>query len=322
MKANYYRVTETATIETIDGSVFNSTYQDKNTMHMVSVVEAEPSEVEYFLADIGVDETAIYCVLNPRNVSVVFPFDNAVYFEFSVCVNSDDNEPREHYVSFLCLENLVICINAASVMTPQYLLTVTNQLKLAQGSMPSLLSALLARESLLVSKMAIELRSELYRMDERMDKDPESIEIADIHDHKKLLRVYDTVSSSQIICFDMLRSLDDNLLELIEYPMYFQLASTNASNTSQVLLRLDKTITDLSLRYDTNEQEKMNHRLGVLTILSAIFMPITFLAGIFGMNFDNMPELHFAWGYPVALMVMAGVALGLYFYFKKDGWLD
>jgi magnesium transporter len=207
-------------------------------------------------------------------------------------------------------------------MTHQYLLTVTNQLKLAKGSMPSLLSALLARESLLVSKMAIELRSELYRMDEQMDKNPESIEIGDIHDQKKLLRVYDTVSSSQIVCFDMLRSLDENLLNLIEYPMYFQLATTNASNTSQVLLRLDKTITDLSLRYDTNEQEKMNHRLGVLTILSAIFMPITFLAGIFGMNFDNMPELHLTWGYPIALVVMAGVALGLYFYFKKDGWLD
>jgi magnesium transporter len=220
------------------------------------------------------------------------------------------------------MENLVICMNAAAVMTHDHILTITQQLKLAKSSIPSLLSALLARESLLVSQMAIELRATLYNLDECMDKDPESIEIADIHDQKKLLRIYDTISNSQTICFDMLRSLDTNLLELIEYPMYFQLASTNASNTSQVLVRLDKTITDLSLRYDTNEQEKMNHRLGVLTILSAIFMPITFLAGIFGMNFDNMPELHFTWGYPLALGVMAATALGLYFYFKKDGWLD
>jgi magnesium transporter len=185
--------------------------------------------------------------------------------------------------------------------------------------MPSLLSALLARESLLVSKMATELRTALYNLDECMDQDSDSVEITDIHDQKKLLRVYDTVNSSQISCMDMLHSLDDHLLNLIEYPMYFQLASTNAVNTSQVLLRLDKTITDLSLRYDANEQEKMNHRLG---ILSAIFMPITFMAGIFGMNFDYMPELHFTWSYPVALASMAAVALGLYRYFKKDGWLN
>jgi len=61
--------------------------------------------------------------------------------------------------------------------------------------------------------------------------------------------------------------------------------------------------------------------LGVLTILSVIFMPITFLAGIFGMNFDNMPGLYFTWGCPIALSAMAAIALGLYFYFKNDGWL-
>lgn len=322
MKANYYRVTNTATIKSVEQETFKNTRHDHDQMYLVSILESESSATERFLTELGFSETAIYSALNPRNVSVVFPFEQEVYFEFPVCIYDKENNPREQYVCFLCLKNLVICLNAAAIMTQERLLAVSKQLRLAKRSMPSLLSALLARESLLVSKMAIELRTALYNLDECMDQDPESVEITDIHDQKKLLRVYDTVNSSQISCMDMLHSLDDHLLELIEYPMYFQLASTNASNTSQVLLRLDKTITDLSLRYDANEQEKMNHRLGVLTILSAIFMPITFMAGIFGMNFDYMPELHFSWSYPVALASMAAVALGLYLYFKKDGWLD
>ncbi len=322
MKANYYRVTNTATIKSVEEEVFKTTHRDHEQMYLVSILESENTAIENFLVELGVSETAIYSALTPRGISVVFPFEHEVYFEFPVCILDENNDPREQYVRFLCLENLVICLNAATVMTQERLLAVSRQLKLAKRSMPSLLSALLARESLLLSRMATELRTTLYNLDERMDQDPESVEIIDIHDQKTLLRVYDTVNSSQISCLDMLHSLDDHLLELIEYPMYFQLASTNASNTSQVLLRLDKTITDLSLRYDANEQEKMNHRLGVLTILSAIFMPITFMAGIFGMNFDHMPELHFSWGYPVALASMAAVALGLYFYFKKDGWLD
>ncbi len=63
--------------------------------------------------------------------------------------------------------------------------------------------------------------------------------------------------------------------------MYFQLALTHATNIFQVLLRLDKTVTDLSLRYGTNEQEKMNHRPGVLTISLGYIYAHYFFSGYF-----------------------------------------
>ncbi len=321
MQANYYEVTKNATIESVDTPSFNAKAHDKESMFLVTIMQSDPAELERFLEGLGVSETAIYSALNPRNISVVFPFEHEVYFEFSVCVDEDDG-PREQYIAFLALQNLVICLNASTVMTKDRLLAVSKQLKLTNGSMPSLLSALLARETLLVSKKVIDLRTTLYNMDEQMDRDAESVEISDIHDQKQLLRVYDMVNSSQLSCLNMLESLSTKLVALIEDPMYFKLASTTVTNTSQVMLRLDKTTTDLSLRYDSNAQDKMNHRLGVLTILSVIFMPITFLAGIFGMNFDKMPGLHFTWGYPIALSVMSAIAIGLYFYFKNDGWLD
>jgi len=322
MQANYYEVTSSATVQTVDETVFNVKCHDKKSMFMVTIMESSATELEQFLNDVGLSETAIYSALNPRNISVVFPFEDEVYFEFSVLVNNLDGAPKEQYIAFIVLENLVICLNASAVMTDERLLTVSKQLKLAKGSMPSLLSALLAREALLVSKKVIDLRTALYSMDEKMDREPDSVDIADIHDQKEFLRVYDMVNSSQISCLNMIESLDAKLFELIAEPMYYRLASTTASNTSQVMLRLDKTTTDLSQRYDSNSQDKMNHRLGILTILSVIFMPITFLAGIFGMNFENMPGLHYTWSYPIALSAMSAIAIGLYFYFKNDGWLD
>ena len=57
-----------------------------------------------------------------------------------------------------------------------------------------------------------------------------------------------------------------------------------------------------------------------LTVVSAIFLPLTFMAGIWGMNFDNMPELHQPWGYAAALISMALVAIGMYVFFKRRGW--
>lgn len=72
---------------------------------------------------------------------------------------------------------------------------------------------------------------------------------------------------------------------------------------------------------------KMNEIMKVLTIIATIFIPLSFIAGLYGMNFDpkaspwNMPELAWYWGYPVALALMLVVALGLLAYFRHKGWL-
>lgn len=72
---------------------------------------------------------------------------------------------------------------------------------------------------------------------------------------------------------------------------------------------------------------RMNEIMKVLTVIATIFIPLTFIAGIYGMNFDpevspwNMPELTWYFGYPLALLLMAGIAVGMLGYFVKQGWL-
>jgi magnesium transporter len=66
---------------------------------------------------------------------------------------------------------------------------------------------------------------------------------------------------------------------------------------------------------------RMTEVMKVLAIFSAIFMPLTFVAGIYGMNFDVMPELRWTWGYPAVMILMAGIALGLISYFKYRKWM-
>ena len=59
----------------------------------------------------------------------------------------------------------------------------------------------------------------------------------------------------------------------------------------------------------------------MLTVITTIFMPLSFIASIYGMNFEHMPELRAAWGYPLVLGVMAAVGISMLVLFRKKGWL-
>lgn len=73
--------------------------------------------------------------------------------------------------------------------------------------------------------------------------------------------------------------------------------------------------------YLSSVSNRMNEVMKVLTIITTIFIPLSFIAGIYGMNFDNLPELHWKYSYFVLWGIMISVALGMVFYFKKRRWL-
>lgn len=72
--------------------------------------------------------------------------------------------------------------------------------------------------------------------------------------------------------------------------------------------------------YLSSLSHRMNQIMQLLTIISTIFIPLTFVAGIYGMNFELMPELHWKYGYPAAWLVMGMITIGMVFFFRKRKW--
>lgn len=66
---------------------------------------------------------------------------------------------------------------------------------------------------------------------------------------------------------------------------------------------------------------RMNDVMKVLTIVATIFIPLSWVAGVYGMNFDVMPELHWVWGYPAAVGSMVAIGLGMLLWFRRSGWI-
>ena len=86
----------------------------------------------------------------------------------------------------------------------------------------------------------------------------------------------------------------------------------------EILRDMSSGLLDLYMNTTSN---KMNEIMKVLTIMTSIFIPLTFIAGVYGMNFNNMPELQYKYGYFVILGVMAVVVLGMLYYLKRKKWL-
>ncbi|MFB2937311.1 magnesium/cobalt transporter CorA [Aerosakkonemataceae cyanobacterium BLCC-F154] len=74
--------------------------------------------------------------------------------------------------------------------------------------------------------------------------------------------------------------------------------------------------------YLSSMSNKMNEIMKLLTVISTIFIPLTFIAGVYGMNFDYMPELKWTWSYPAVWGIMIAVAGGLIYFFWRKGWFE
>ena len=102
---------------------------------------------------------------------------------------------------------------------------------------------------------------------------------------------------------------------------YFRDVYDHLIQVIHTLETLRSAASDLFDTYTSGVSHRMNEVMKVLTIVATFFIPLTFLAGIYGMNFKFMPELDSRWGYPAVLLVMVGIGVAMFIYFKLKKWL-
>jgi magnesium transporter len=119
-----------------------------------------------------------------------------------------------------------------------------------------------------------------------------------------------------------------NGLQKLEYPhirpstyIYFRDLSDHVLRIIDTLELMREATASLADSYQSTLSNEMNRVMKVLTIIATIFIPLTFIAGIYGMNFQHMPELSLPWAYPAILVLMGTLGAGMLIYFKVKKWL-
>jgi len=151
----------------------------------------------------------------------------------------------------------------------------------------------------------------------------------------RLLQEIKTIRQVLNVYFDNLHPIKDILAKLInddtefvkeENVKYFNHALNHVSFLCERISRLKESTSDImNLNISMNGQ-KMNEIMKMLTMMSSIFIPLSFICGLYGMNFDsskspfNMPELSWYYGYPIILGMMGTLITGMMIYFYRKKW--
>jgi len=113
----------------------------------------------------------------------------------------------------------------------------------------------------------------------------------------------------------------DHKLISAEVGVYLRDTYDHCIQTSEVAEMYREMVSGLMNTYLSSVANRTNDVMKVLTIMASIFIPLTFMAGIYGMNFENMPELRYKHAYSILWFAMGAVVMGMLLFFYRKGWI-
>lgn len=161
---------------------------------------------------------------------------------------------------------------------------------------------------------------QIEHTEEDLIKKPDNITYKEIYKLKKEMAI---INKAIVPSKDAISTIMKSDVDYISEPTkkYFNNVYEHLVQVMEEIEFQYNKLNDFLNMYMSGLSNKMNEIMQVLTIFASIFIPLTFIAGIYGMNFDFMPELHLKYGYYISLGVMLGVVVALLFYFRKKKWL-
>lgn len=113
---------------------------------------------------------------------------------------------------------------------------------------------------------------------------------------------------------------EGNLIVDSKHSMYIQHIDDHLIKQNNIIRTSQEMANEIRENFESYSSFRMNSIMQVLTLVSVIFSPLTFIAGVYGMNFEYMPELKWQYSYPICMIVMLIIAIALIIFFKRKKW--
>ncbi|RKU27386.1 magnesium and cobalt transport protein CorA [Candidatus Poribacteria bacterium] len=272
---------------------------------------------------IGINSMVLEDVMNPTQLPKIEIFDDYIYILLrTLHFNSDTSVVSDEPVNLIIGQNYVVMIHESGeeLFKPIYDRIIMNQGRIRKMNSSYLAYALI---DLIVDYffiMAEDISDQLDSIEEEIISDPTPDNLKKINTLRQQIHMMRKPVLSLREVIDEVFSDEIPILD-IDTHIYFRDVHDHILQVIQSIETLRIVVSGLFDTYSSALNHKMNEVMKVLTIVATFFIPLTFIAGLYGMNFKFMPELEMRWGYPIILGVMVLIGIIMLIYFKIKKWL-
>jgi len=294
----------------------------QSTRIWIDIQDAEPFEIEEKLNDLNIQGLIRNFCLESRDHPGFFPMHPLALMVIPVQMEIQAAEKVE-YLALLFSADFLISIRNSKMARFRKSINFEDSMDLLPDrSIAGIISTLLMGLSLDILRKAARIDDSILSLEEKMDHNPDSVKIEEISDKRSELLTIESIVQGQLPIIEAV-IISKRAAIISEYTQeYLVWTAANLKAADRKLDWLEHRIEVMRSLIDMYAQDRTNRRLGRLTVLSMIFMPITFLAGVWGMNFEFMPLLSIHRGYLVALGVMLLITGAMYLYFRRKDWFN
>jgi len=284
----------------------------------ISIFTEDRNEIAEQLGGVIHDELAIEHVLEPGNSTRIRFTDRWAVLDFNTVVKAVPVDTE--YITFLVKEDLLITIVDKARASMEEIISQMNSLPLPadEGLMHVvyLIFHELSSENL---DAVANARKRVDKLAEIIDERPKDVEPSNIMSIKRDLVVIFGVLEDEYYSIGFLPKLRFQT-GTAKYREHFAETARGLEHLKKSVERTEDRLESIHLQYMLSLQDLTNKRLSTLTILQAIFVPLTLIAGIYGMNFAFIPELKWDYGYFWIMGLMVVIVVCELWYFYKHDW--
>jgi magnesium transporter len=283
----------------------------------------DPESIEKICYKIGLDKLSIESIFLPLRRAKVEEYPTYLFFQLHTLRNNSQDAEQTDQITFILGAHFLLSLQTNEGL---HFAEVRERIEKSKGKIRK------QKADFLLFRLLDALLDELFLYTSKISNAIDQIDQG-IHDQKiptDLLRSIENekrnlINLRKIVqpikdLLSSLETMDNQLIEATNKHYYKNLRNSCLSLLEDI--EAHKQILDgLANLYYAVQGQRMNHIMKVLTIVSSIFIPLTFIVGVYGMNFKHMPELEYTYGYYTVIGLMFALGLGLLIFFIKRGWL-
>jgi magnesium transporter len=285
------------------------------------IEDAEPEELRRFLEPLNIHPLMLDRCIDLAVVPGVISYGQAVLLEFPAAF--DREAEGQAYLTFVLQSPVLVTIRHG-------LMPAINDLiqSLLEEKAPSL-SHLVQIVYLILDHLTdlsvqaqTEVRDQILRLAKILNEDPGAVHTSDLTKLRWQVDKLVSLIENQLYCIAGLNASDNAALQEPHRKAYIQDLASEVEIAQRGIYRLEARVNDLHAYYQMAGSDRVEKRLRILTIVSAITLPLGLIAGLLGMNVGGLPGSKFPYGFMIVIILMVAIAGVELWYFRRKGWFD